>query len=273
MSKATGFHVRHDLQPQLTRELLALLRTSDQHQTETELQQLAEERGYRLRERKSYNKLIRSLSELGILEVMRGTVGLTELGRSVTEITEYYPHLLSEFIHFLYYSAWERSEDNRFSWSYREVCNWLWDSAPCVIDRDRLVTVVTERASQEFEEQGISFSTSSVTGILNWVTELQPPNINTEKGQPVFSRRLYCSVETFALALNLVYRRYVTNDSLYISLSPALRRETCRIGLISESAFDEMLDQTEASFGQLDIHRERGGRFAMSNFSWECLKG
>lgn len=272
MNKTTGFHVRHDLRPQLTQELLALLNAAESPRPEAHLHQLAEDRGYRLRDRKSYRKILLSLSELRILSISSEGIELTELGYRISNISQFYPHLLSEFIHFLYYSAWDMSKSKRFSWSYRSICDWLWESAPCVIDRDRLVTLVTHRASREFGEKGVSFSTSSVTGVLNWIAELQPSCVRKMDGQQVFSLRPYCPVESFALSLNHIYHQHACSINPYIKMSPNIRKEVCRISLISEHAFDEMMEQTEACFENLDVRRERGSRFAMHNFSWGRLE-
>ena len=61
MSKHSGFHVRHDLQPVLTQELLALFLSTPNGQTEEDLQQAANISGFRLRGRKDYGKLLNPL--------------------------------------------------------------------------------------------------------------------------------------------------------------------------------------------------------------------
>jgi hypothetical protein len=104
VSKLTSFHVRHDLQPELTRELLLLLNSLQPGQTQAQLQVAAQARGYKLRERKDYGKLLRSLAELGLLTSTREPLTLSEVGQIVAAMATFYPHLLPDSVHFIYYS-------------------------------------------------------------------------------------------------------------------------------------------------------------------------
>lgn len=272
MSKVTGFHVRHDLQPSLTHELLTLVHALPDGQTPDDLHIAAEMRGYDLRERKDYGKLLRSLTELNVVTYERKRVSLSTLGRSMMNVIAYYPHLLPEFIHFLYYTSWDEDQSQRFSWSYRTVCNALWETAPCALDRDQLVNLVTQEAMQHFGLAGVSFSVSSVAGILNWVNALNPSCILEQGQQQIFSRRDYCPVESFALALEHVYRHQRSDDTLYLAISPEVRQSVCRTCLITQEAFDEMLDKTQAHFDSIRVRRERGERYAIRDFSWSQLE-
>jgi hypothetical protein len=269
MSKAAGFHVRHDLQPGFTYELLALLKRQSQQVTEGDLQQAAQEQGFSLRQRKNYDKLLKSLEELGIIHKSRKWVSLTDRGSLIAEATIFQRHLLGELIHFLYYTAYDHDATYRVSWSYRTVCKHLWMTAPCTIDRDRLVNIVTQNASDEFELDSISFSTQSVMGVLHWVGSLQPACL--DETTKLFSRRLYCPVETFAMVLNHVYnlRR---GESLSLLLTPEIKREICQICLIVPEAFSEMLEQAEDTFETIHVRRERGERLVVRNFTWDFLK-
>lgn len=267
MDKPTGFHVRHDLHPELTQELLFLLRSLPMGQPQAQLQAAAQARGYKLSERKDYGKLLRSLAELGLLTSGREPLILSDTGQIVAAMAAFYPHLLPDFVHFIYYTTWEIDPAQRFSWSYKTVCDILWQTAPGTIDRAYLVSLVLQEAEQQFNLKGISFSASSVAGILNWLAALQPVCLTRQGRQQIFNRRSHCSVELFALALSHVYQINQTGDP-FVPLSPSLRQNICRLCLITPEAFDEMLDQTENHFAKLQIRRERGERFAMLNFSW-----
>lgn len=267
MSDPTGFHVRHDLQPELTYELLLLLRNFPSGKTQAEIQTEARIRGYKLSDRKDYGKLLRSLSELGLLVAPYYSLELSSVGQVVATMIVYYPYLLPDFIHFLYYTAWEINPSQRFSWSYKTVCEQLWKTSPSVIDRAYLVSYVIHEAEQGFNLKGISFSSSSIAGILNWLGALQPACITTEGRQQIFNQRSYCSVELFALALSHVYK-FNENGNSFVPLTPTLRQVICCLCLITPEAFNEMLDQTENHFTGLQIRRERGERYSMSHFSW-----
>ncbi len=269
MSKTTSFHVRHDLQPSFAYELLVLLHAVKTEQTEEELHNAAHAQGFMLRQRNSYSKLLKSLEELSIIEKKRKVVSLTELGQAISEAVLFQRPLLGELIHFLYYTLFDLDSSLRFSWSYRTVCQHLWMTAPCSVNRDRLVNIVTQNAVDLFDENSISFSTQSVLGILYWVDSLYPNCLDTSS--KVFSRRLYCPVETFALALNHLYEQH-RGDGLSVLLTPEIRQDVCQICLIVPEAFQEMLEQAETSFESVQIRRERGERLIMTGFSWNFLK-
>jgi hypothetical protein len=269
VSKTSGFHVRHDLQPTFAYELLMLLHGRETEQTEEDLQKAAHAQGFNLRQRKNYNKILKSLEELSIVEKRRKAIALTQTGEIISEAILFQRPLLGEIIHFLYYTLFDTDSFLRFSWSYRTVCQHLWMTAPCTINRDRLVNIVTQNAVDHFNETSISFSTQSVMGILYWVDSLYP-NCLDESGK-VFSRRLYCPVETFALALHHVYQQY-RGDGLSVLITPEIRQEICQICLIVPEAFQEMLEQAETSFESVQVRRERGERLIMSGFTWNFLK-
>lgn len=268
MSKTSGFHVRHDFQPGFAKELLLLLRTSREGQTEETLHTTAHDQGFELCQRKSYDKLLKSLSELGLIEKNDKKVILTDRGKTVSEVALFQPPLLPEIIHFLYYTLFDINRSLRFSWSYQTVCQHLWITAPCLINRDHLVNCVVQKATSCFSENSISFSTQSVMGILYWVESLSPACL--DKLSKVFSRRLYCPVETFALALQHVYERH-RGEGISVLLTPEIRHEVCSICLIVPEAFQDMLEQAEASFDCIQVRRERGERLIMTGFNWNFL--
>lgn len=269
MAKVSGFHVRHDLQPVFTCELLMLLNASHDGQTEEMLQASAQSQGYMLRQRKDYGKLFNSLEELGVIAKQQKTVTLTPKGRIIAEVSLFQRQLLPEFIHFLYYTLFEANKNARFSWSYRTVCNHIWMTAPATLNRDRLVNIVVQNATSEFDETSISFSTQSVMGILYWIESLHPACMDAS-GR-LFNRRLYCPIEIFTLALQHVFQRYRA-EGMSVLLTPEIRQEVCQICLIVPEAFQEMLEQAETSFDHIQIRRERGERLVVTNLDWNFLK-
>lgn len=272
MNKPTGFHVRHDLAPTHTHELLILLHATTSPQTAQDLQQAATQRGYKLRARKDYSKLLKSLTELRVLREEKGGVMLTDIGRIIVRMTMLQPDLLSEFIHFLYSVEHENNAGQRFSWSYRRVCNWLWETAPCPVNRDRLVNLVTASAAETFGLTGISFSISSIAGILNWVSTLSPQCIVTNRDGEYFRRRSECPIEVFILALDHVFRQYNSTDPQFVPLGAEFRQRVCEICLLASDAFDEMLNQAVTSFPCIQLRRERGDRIKIHEFSWFMLE-
>lgn len=272
MLKQTGFHVRHDLQPALTAELLRLLLVAPVGRTEPELHEMAVELGYKLRARSDYRKLLQSLTELDIITTEHRTFTLTQMGRTIANLVSYQYELLPEFIHFLYYTAFDYSAQKRFSWSYRVICQTLWQGSPYNIIPDRLVNIVTQAAVHEFDAEAISFSSQSVSGVLNWLLAMTPPCMIRRDKTLTFERRIYCPIETFMLALNHVYQQQEPEAYQSVALSPELKAEICQICLLSIESFSEMLDQAESCFSQLQVRRERGERIHIASFSWSHLE-
>jgi hypothetical protein len=272
MNSASGFHVRHDLGPSHTHEIMTLLRAVDGSATLEEIQGIAEQHGYTIRSRKDWSKPLKSLVELGLVDEHKKRLSLTEIGTSVAELIAFQPDLLPDFVHFLYYSCYDDAPEKRFSWSYRLICDSLWNSAPCVINRDKLVNVVTAQALEIFHVNGISFSTNSVYGVLNWLYALEPACIVVQENEQKFLRRAYCSVELFMLSLHHILGIYGSADP-YTPITPELRQRICQICLLMPESFSEMLDQADIQFDCLQIRHERGDRIAIRDFSWSVLEG
>lgn len=273
MSKPTGFHVRHDFQPDLARELLLLLRAASTEIDEGWLHSAAEERGYRLRQRKEYSKLLSSLADLDLLLRDKENLRLTRAGQVLADVVRLQPETLAEYIHFLYYTAYSADQTKRFSWSYRLVCETLWENAPAQINRDRLVGMVSQLAAETFETDTVSFSVSSVGGILSWLEQLTPAVFTEREDVRYFTRRPYCPIETFFLAINHWYDQLRNRETVYVPLTDDFRLAVCRLCLLMPEAFDEMLVQTEAAFSVLQVRRERGERLAITQFDWTMLQG
>jgi len=272
MSKATGFHVRHDLLPSHTREMLTLLRALPMGETLSGIQHLAETHGYNVRHRIDWNKPIQSLKELGVVVEQAKRIRLTDVGCALANVTTYQPDLLADFIHFLYYTCYAYDQEKRFSWSYRLICDALWQSAPCVINRDKLVNLVTAQAVETFGITGISFSNNSVSGVLNWLDELKPACIAQQRSETYFRRRDYCSPELFMLALNYAFQMQSAPDTVYVPLSNDFRQQVCQVCLITPESFNEVLEQVESSFTCVQVRRERGDRLSIKDFSWPILE-
>lgn len=271
MNKPTGFHVRHDLQPILTYELLTLLRT-ESSQSEQSLQAGALLRGYKLRQRKDYSKLFSSLYELDLLTGDKLLVSLSNLGQSLARIVSFQRDLLPEYVHFLYYASHDIDPNKRFSWSYRTLCDAIWEPAPCAVNRDKLVNLVTQAAAEQFQTESVSFSSQSVAGILNWIEELNPRVLFLQDGLQYFKRREYCPVELFMLALNHAYQYKKNNGALYVSITDEFKLVVCRICLITPESFSDMLVEAETCFKCVHVRRERGDNIAIENFSWAMLE-
>jgi hypothetical protein len=259
------YHVRHDLQPELTLELLLLLEAKSPCRA-ADLGQFAQTRGYRLATR-SIDQLLSSLSNLRI--VARNT--LTELtvtprGQLMAAYTRQSPELLAELLHFTYYTLYDLASEPtpslRFSWAYRQVCDFLWDQGNQQVKPDQLVTLVQERAQITFgdvEEYGVSFSRDSVTGILQWLEALDPSclRFNAEEKR-IFARRSVCPLDTLLLALQYLAHVPTLPPALQLQLTAPVRQAVSRLCLIDPESLDDLLPDLAQSLGLVYRQTERG---------------
>lgn len=253
------YHVRHDLQPALTEELLVLLWDKSPCRP-AQVQQTAVERGYRLAER-SFDQLIASLGNLGLVEHRAGGLTLSSLGQVVARVAKYQPHLLPDVVHFTYYTLYDAAARSpRFSWAYRVVCDHLWAGRQGTIDSHGLIALVHERAQQEFADYdtyGVSFSANSVTGIVNWLEALDPPCATREGTTRTFARRAHCSVELLRLALDYAHRAHGTPGSALLPLTGESRRMIAQLCLLDEECLDEAIADTAEACGLIVRRTDR----------------
>jgi|GEM_PF-1585608 len=256
------YHVRHDLQPKLTEELLVLLWDKSPCRVDV-LEKAATERGYRLANR-TPDQLLASLGNLRTIgHREHGEIYLSDLGRLLSRTAKYHASLLPELIHFTYCTIYDESDwSSRFSWAYRLVCEQLWNSRSSLIDVHYLVTLVQEQAQQTFqdyEEYGISFSQNSVAGIINWLEALNPPCVTqTPSGNRVFSRRAYCPSELVLLASGYVRTKLGNSLAAQLQLSNEVRQAIACLCLVEEESLDDLLQVTADAFGLILRQTERG---------------
>lgn len=256
------YHVRHDLQPKLTQELLLLLWDKSPCKIST-LKATALERGYRLADR-SPDQLISSLGNLRMIKRNdRGEIQLSKVGTYIADAAKYRPELVPEFIHLRYYTLYDEVlQAQRFSWAYQSVCDYLWTRGHVVVDSHHLIAFIQEAAEHQFQDydlHGVSFSQNSVNGILNWLEALDPPCITrSPSGERLFSRRTCCPPETILVALEYARARISRTGSSQLQLSVEVRNLLERLCLLDEDSLIGMLDVVAQSFGLIYRHTERG---------------
>jgi hypothetical protein len=251
------FHVRHDFSPTVARDALLLLRLAG-GATEHALLSFARERDLEIGHRKSATKVFASLRDLGLIErcgvAQRENLQLTHLGSQLAVVATRNELLFAELIHLRYWSLWKpESTDAKFAWAYQTVANILWQESPTAIESGRLVAAVLAAAEYQFGLKGISFSSSSILGILHWLRALSPSCvINSE-----FRRRPICPPEAFVLALEGIHAITQRPLGIPLRLDAATRERVCRAVLLDNSGFDEVLSLAEDSLGI--VHRGGDG--------------
>jgi hypothetical protein len=256
------YHVRHDLQPSLTEELLLLLASKSPCRPEM-LQVFAQQRGYRLANR-TLDQLLASLNNLKITERNNHSeISLTHCGQIIAKTTIKNPELLSELVHFTYYTLYDNeSPALRFSWAYRQVCDYLWSQGKNLVRSDQLVTLVQEQAQLSFgdvEEFGVSFSRDSVNGIVQWLEELDPPCIFLDSAnKKFFARRTICSASIVLLILEYLAFQVNGAPALQLQLTAKVRQDVARLCLLEPDSLDELLPDVAQAFGLVYRQTERG---------------
>lgn len=137
---------------------------------------------------------------------------LSALGKTMSESQS--DTLVFDFLHFLSYSKWDINSpsENCFSWTYRRLCELLWDTETCLLDYHSLAATLADRASTEFSEaynidaSKISLSARSIEGAVKWLSTLQPQVICEDGRSRLFQRRKFCPPELMVLAVRLLYR-------------------------------------------------------------------
>jgi hypothetical protein len=247
----TSFHVRHDFTPVHGREALLLLVNAPALGND-DLLQRARVRGLELGERRSPDKVVASLRDLGLASRSghraTGPIELTPLGRELAVVAQRDPLLFGEFIHLRYWWLWAvHNPAAHFSWAYRTVTNLLWEEAPTTVDADRLVAAVLEAAEREFGVFGASFSPSSVLGILHWLRALSPPCLAGSD----FQRRAACPPEAVVSALEGIQVTRGRPLDAPLRLDGAGRELACRATMLDDAALDDVLVLAEESLGLL----------------------
>jgi hypothetical protein len=139
-----------------------------------------------LARRADLTKVLASLEELELLSREGATVKLTDFGRALAVGMGEYETGFRAAVHCVYAWQWLWEGDQNHaspSWSYREICRQLLSSDPSGIAADDLVLRVVHAASV-FSAERVSFSRSSVSGVVNWLRG-QTPALAEQAGRKV----------------------------------------------------------------------------------------
>lgn len=171
------FHTRHDFTPELGWAAFQLIyEIGRAGASSDDLENAARVATSPLARRSDPAKVLASLDELGLLAREGKVVALTDFGQALAAGVGAYETGFRAAIHCIYAWQWLWEGDREHaspSWSYREVCRQLLASPPAGISSDDLVLRVVDAASG-FNAERISFSRSSVSGVVNWLMAQTP---------------------------------------------------------------------------------------------------
>ena len=206
------FHVEHNVTPNSVNTILLLFHSDDSLISGEVYDRLSTSLWHSSKGeiKKSYlNKNLDVLNVFGILSKDEGRYEITDFGQKLQQCSQFNQNIYFDLMHYLYYTTWDVSKpETYFSWTYRKICDALWEIKPSTIDKNKLAGDVYNYATTYFPEiPKIAISPYAVQGTRNWLRALSPPfvdvdgrNIRTNEG------RQYCSPELFLLGIDSLYQ-------------------------------------------------------------------
>lgn len=243
------FHVRN-AHPGDMVAILVAIDTYPDLPTIGEVLSKAEKMGFVIRDRQRLEALM-TARDLGLVEPDRNVI--TPLGKTISELELRNPDLFYDVVHYLHYALWDgkRSGSHCFSWTYRHLCDLLWQTRiSSLTDRRDVAAELESRSRSAFGRTDIALSAKSVGGALLWLMELEPPVFN-EAGD-TFTCRHFCPPELFVLAVDHVYRINGIEYGTNLLLSEDKLEAICQVCLLDPDGFDRVMDYALAQFGYLE---------------------
>lgn len=241
VKKQHVFHTKHDFSPELGWAAFNLLSQIEEEVSVLDLHSIAQLVASPLAKRSDLNKLVSSLQEIGLVHRERDKCTLSEAGLSLSRGVGRYEKGFNAAIHTIYFWKWIWDSDPLVaspSWSYREACRNILNEGISGIECDEIVLRVVS-AAERFKTEKISFSRSSVTGVLMWLDAQQPPLIDKQgnrvfsQGIPVLNQDLI-KLNLTALCASCGGDIPLTPNNLRVLSECLLASENEIVGLISE---------------------------------------
>ena len=247
MNKRPMFHFRN-ANPEDMQAILYTIGNTPELPNKDAILKQAEYLGFVIRDRKRLEALT-TARDLELVERSRNV--LTKRGDVILSLLKNKTALFPDIFHSLLYTTWnvEDNLNNCFSWTYRTLCNLLWNSISMKINAQQLASQIADKARQEFQKlriEEISISSKSANSALEWLRILDPPCISDDNS--TFNRRTFCNPELLLLAIDFVYRENKVPYNSNLPLNDEVRDDICRACLLAPESFDETLSWTSAQF-------------------------
>lgn len=234
-------------------DMVAVLAAIDVHPglpTVADVLAKAESLGFTIRDRQRLEALI-TARELGFVEFNQNKI--TPLGKTISELELQKPDFFADIVHYYQYTLWNGGEPqiHCFSWTYRSLCELLWESATySIVNRRDVAAELEARARSAFGRADIALSPKSVGGALLWLTELRPDVF--DENSNIFTRRHFCPPELFVLAVDYIYRANSTNYGTNLLLTEDKCEAICEVCLLDPEGLDRVLDYALSQFDYLE---------------------
>lgn len=248
------FHVDHNVKPPHIEGILPFLKKGNLI-TRKQLRSQLNNYGHTIHPRHlSKNLLI--WRYLGIIEFKNNAFAMTRLGLLLQKQLNFNKDVFYDLMHYLYYVTWDLSNRNSmyFSWSYKTICDLLWERMPTVVNRKTLAGELLATAQEKFGSKKISISHEAITGIFNWLSALNPPFIENTRANKIGSGRTRCSPELFVLAIDYLYQMLDLKYKIPILLDDFKKELVSKLCLLEEESFNWMFDLAIQTFDFVHKH-------------------
>ncbi len=200
---------------------------------------------------------------------------LTHKGKEFYALWEMKRDVAIDVLHGLQYGLWTKHlrTQNTESWSYQEVCNYLWDSDALPEKDDVISHIYNSLSDLEIDSEKAAFDAKSANHAYDWLLPLSPPVLEgvreTAKGRnftnATFTRRSHCSTALFLMGLDWVARESGNAYGDLWTIREEQRQQVCRFCLIDETRFDFMFNETLRRFSDYLSVRRSGGLYVIIN--------
>jgi hypothetical protein len=260
-NKKYEFHIDHNVKPSHIEPIISLL-NSKKYTNKKALYKTLENSGHYIHLR-HFNKNILIYGKLEIIENNDDSIKLTDLGHCLKYYLNFNKSVFYDLIHFLYFTTWDfTKEDNiLFSWSYKTICELLWERKSNKFNRKRLSSELLSLAQEEFNDREISISHEAITGCLNWISELDPFFIIDVRKNQIGNGRDSCSPELFLLAIYYLYQILGINIQSPILIDDYKKVKIAKLCLLNKNAFNGMLNITKETFDSLKLEFGEWGSY------------
>ena len=240
-----SFEFKNHISPRYVEPLLVQLDYGRWYDS-NELQELLRSNGIEVQGKEIINININTWARLGMGEVYSQGYGkqrrfqLTRFGKQIAGFYSTNQELFFEVLHFLFYSAWPRSEGINQSqfWVYHRLCDVLWIEAPRKMEAEQLTARLQSESRDIFPNHEPTFPTQSIRGIFPWLQTLTPPFLAkcSTKSELCSERRSYCTPQLFHLATDLLYTTEGLAYGTSLAMDDATRAGPACVVPITESA-------------------------------------
>ncbi|MCB0625403.1 MAG: hypothetical protein KDC43_16170 [Saprospiraceae bacterium] len=262
-----NFQFRNHVAPKYVQPLLLQLEYGEWYSS-TELMQLLRASGLDLKGKDIVQSNTNYWERIGLGEILRerpkpNLFRLSRLGKEVAALFSTNQPLFYDLMHFLFYSAWFRSQKPYHAsfWLYAQICDRLWREAPAAMDSKALTGWLQAESRLAFPDFEPSFPTQSVRSVFPWLGALTPPFLLpcSSRSNLCSERRSYCTPQLFHLAVDLLYAVEGLNYDTSLAMDDKHIETISRVCLLDSKRFWDMASLTDMAIRELEIRKGQWG--------------